>query len=225
LRSSSDAGGVRRIAAADRRAGRDAANFGHRNARCARHVVDVARNGGPGTRAIMLSRLLSALGLVLGVVVSISPALGACGKGKIPTYTDIQTIWYERSNCFGTCPSYQVLFSKNGDCYYVGYKYVSTVGTYGQTCSPDALKRATTVLLEHHFYRLNYDSSILVTDVPHYIVAAEACGVTSKLDWPAFQDRRDIESLFDSLDVITKRIRWHKISSSTAPMEQWLSLP
>jgi hypothetical protein len=66
---------------------------------------------------------------------------------------------------------------------------------------------------------------MLVLDAPHYIVAAESCGVTTKLDWPAFQDRRDIQSLFDSLDVITKSIRWHKISSSTAPIEQWLILP
>ena len=92
-------------------------------------------------------------------------------------------------------------------------------------CSSDAFRGATRVLQKHNFYRLNYDSSKLVTDVPHYIVAAQGCGVTTKLDWPAFQDREDIESLFDSLDVITKHIRWHKISSSTAPMEQWLDLP
>jgi hypothetical protein len=76
------------------------------------------------------------------------------------------------------------------------------------------------VLQRHEFYRLNYDSSVLVTDVPHYIVAAERCGVTTKLDWPAFQNRKDIESLFDGLDAVTERIRWHKISNSAEPMER-----
>jgi hypothetical protein len=72
---------------------------------------------------------------------------------------------------------------------------------------------------------LDYDSSILALDVPHYIVAAERCGVTTKLDWPAFESRRDIESLFDSLDALTQHIHWHKISDSTESMEQWLNLP
>lgn len=64
-----------------------------------------------------------------------------------------------------------------------------------------------------------------VLDAPHYIVAAERCGVTTKLDWPAYENRRDIESLFDGLDAITAGIHWHKISKSAAPMEQWLNLP
>jgi hypothetical protein len=39
---SSDARRLKRIAAADQRTGRGAANYGNRNARRARHVVDAA---------------------------------------------------------------------------------------------------------------------------------------------------------------------------------------
>ena len=116
-------------------------------------------------------------------------------------------------------------FWKDGDCYYVGYKYVSMLGRYAQACTSGILKRTVGVLQRHDFYHLNYDSSINVLDAPHYIVAAERCGVTTKLDWPAFQNRKDIESMFDSLDAVTKSIRWHKISSSTESMEYWLVLP
>ncbi len=80
-------------------------------------------------------------------------------------------------------------------------------------------------LQSHDFYHLNYDSSVLVLDAPHYIVAAERCGVTTKLDWPAYENRRDIKSLLDGLDAVTKGISWHKISDSTEPINQWLDMP
>jgi Domain of unknown function (DUF6438) len=164
--------------------------------------------------------LLIALSFLSAVAASISPGPAACGPGKVATYSDVQAVWYERTGCFGRCPGYQVVFSKYGDCYYIGFEYVLRLGRYAQTCSSNILKQATQVLQRHEFYRLNYDSSILVTDVPHYIVAAERCGVTTKLDWPAFQDRKDIESLFDGLDAVTEHIRWHKISNSAEPMER-----
>jgi hypothetical protein len=166
-----------------------------------------------------------AISFLLAIAVSTRLALAACGPGKVATYSDIEAVWYERTNCFGTCPGYQVAFGKDGDCYYVGYKYVSMLGRFAQTCTLGVLKRAVRVLRSHDFYHLNYDSSILVLDAPHYIVAAERCGVTTKLDWPAFQNRKDIKSMFDSLDVITKSVRWHKISNSTESMDQWLQLP
>jgi hypothetical protein len=134
----------------------------------------------------MLVRVVIAVGFTLTAIVNISQALAACGAGRAPTYKDIQTIWYERTSCFGTCPGYQVAFWSDGDCYYVGYKDVSRLGTYGQTCSSSVFRRAVVVLENDGFYRLDYDSSIMVMDAPHYIVAADRCGVTTKLDWPAF---------------------------------------
>lgn len=173
----------------------------------------------------MLGRLLIALSLALVTVSSHSRALGACGPGKVPAYSDIEAVWYARTGCFGHCPSYQVGFLKNGNCYYVGFKDLSRKGRYEQTCSFDIFKRVRMALQSHDFYHLNYDSSVLVLDAPHYIVAAERCGVTTKLDWPAYENRRDIKSLLDGLDAVTKGISWHKISDSTEPINQWLDMP
>src|SRR5579871_1604481 len=156
-----------------------------------------------GSRLVKVMWLRLLIALTLSLAASISPAMAACGPGKVPTYSDVEAIWYTRTNCFGKCPSYQVALWKDGDCYYVGYKYVSRMGRYAQTCTSDVFKRAVTVLEHRGFYHLDYDSSMLVFDAPHYIVAAERCGVTTKLDWPAYENRRDIESLFDSLDTIT----------------------
>ncbi len=174
----------------------------------------------------MLSRILSMLSLLLSIAASLSPAQAACGQGKVPTYGDIDAIRYERTNCFGKCPDYQVLFASRNECYYVGTQYVPKHGTYEAVCSPAVVKRAIAVLERQEFYSLNYDSSILVLDAPHYIISVERCGVTTKLDWPWREDRKDIESLFSELDVITDDIRWHKVSNSLeSPLPLVASIP
>lgn len=173
----------------------------------------------------MNRRRIAGFILISLLTANVSPAVAACGSGKVPNYTDIDAIWYQRTNCFGKCPGYEVAFYSDGDCYYVGYRYVSKLGRYGQTCTSRTFKRAKQILQSHDFYHLNYDSSVLVMDAPHYIVATQRCGVATKLDWPAFENRRDIESLLDGLDTITDNIHWHKISNSTELMEYWLNFP
>lgn len=163
------------------------------------------------------SRLCVALVVPMLFAISIAPAVGACGQGKTPTYSDIYAIRYERTNCFGKCASYEVLFTNNLDCYYVGYEYVAKRGTYKSVCTAGVLKRASAVLEAHDFFALNYNSSVLVTDLPHYVVAVERCGVTTMLNWPARGDRKDIESLFDGLDKITAEVGWQKASNSAEP--------
>jgi hypothetical protein len=148
------------------------------------------------------------------------PAYAACRPGKTPTYADIQSVSYERTGCRGRCPAYAVLFTGYSDCEYVGELYVSMPGTYANACAGATLNRAVAALRSHGFFALNYNSRIPVTDVPHYIVSAMRCGVTTTLDWPAYEDRRDIEALLDALDIITTGIRWSKRSDDTKP--KWI---
>jgi hypothetical protein len=95
----------------------------------------------------ILTRLLWALSFALTIAVTISPAWAACGQGKAPTYGDIDAIRYEGTNCFGKCPSYEVLFTKKRACYYVGIRYVSKIGTYQGTCSSATFAQAIAVLV------------------------------------------------------------------------------
>jgi Domain of unknown function (DUF6438) len=162
---------------------------------------------------------------ILMVVVNTSVADAACGRGA-PVYNDIDAVRFERTNCFGNCPAYQVLLTKDGDCYYVGMRNVKKVGTYKGTCSRGTLMRAIVALRSHDFYTLNYDSAVLVLDAPHYIVSVERCGVTTILDWPAHEPRKDIRALLDDLDQISESIRWQKISDSIqTPLEDTATIP
>lgn len=56
-------------------------------------------------------------------------ARAACGPGKVPSYSDISGLRYARTDCFGKCPSYEVLIWELG-LYYVGRTYVDRPGTY-----------------------------------------------------------------------------------------------
>lgn len=145
------------------------------------------------------------------------PAYAACGPGKIPTYADIQSVSYARTGCGGRCPTYKVFFTDYRDCWYVGELYVSMPGTYEDHCAATILKRAVAALRLHDFYALNYDSRVLVTDVEHVIVSAKRCGVTTTLDWPAYEDRQDIKLLLYALDKITMSMPWKKTSDDTEP--------
>jgi len=138
-----------------------------------------------------------------------APAIASCGAGKTPTYDDIQAVQYARTECFGKCPSYKVEFSTSGS-YYVGGLRAPRHGNYAAPYDSSVLEHAVDVVRRHDFFSINYDSSILVSDVPHLIVVVSRCGVTTKLDWPSYQHRQDIEGLMKDLDAITDGIRWQK---------------
>ena len=148
----------------------------------------------------------------------------SCGLGEQPTYQDIQAVRYTRTSCFGKCPAYEVLFSYFG-AYYAGRRWVNMTGTYEaetttnsefrKGITPQSLQLAAKLLERHHFFDLSIVPD-LVTDVPHYIIAVQRCDVTTKLDWPAYPERRDIEELFDDLDAITNSMHWTKTSDSDA---------
>ena len=126
-------------------------------------------------------------------------------------------------SAFGTCPDYEVLFSNHG-LYYVGRAYTSKRGTYEAT-DTRALRRAIAVLQQLEFFKLSVQPS-LIMDAPHFIVAAQRCGVSTKLDWPFFGSRPDIEALFDKLDGITNSLTWRKSSTSVeSPLNLLAPIP
>ncbi|MBV9271506.1 MAG: hypothetical protein JO165_10445 [Candidatus Eremiobacteraeota bacterium] len=145
--------------------------------------------------------------LVLSFFICVANARADCTIGKTMQYSDIEAIRYVRSACYGTCTNYEVLYSRLGN-YYVGRDHVKKLGTY-QGIDSAPLKDATALLRQQRFFEFHFEP-IMVTDVPHYIVAVQRCGVTTKLDWPAYSRNPKIERLFDSLDNITNRVDWHK---------------
>ena len=114
-------------------------------------------------------------------ILSSTPAV-ACGIGQVPKYSDISAVRYEKTACYGVCPNYEVLFSNRG-LFYVGRSNVAKHGTY-ESSDIRKFAEAVSLLSRLDFFAFRI-KPVLITDVPHYIVAVERCGVTTKLDWPA----------------------------------------
>jgi len=152
-------------------------------------------------------------GLVFAAAIcSAGPALAACGNGLPANYRDIESVKYEKTTCYGVCPSYQVAFSPGG-LTYTGRANVTRMGNY---TSADTAKFADVVSLlsKLDFYSFKVAPGF-VTDVPHFIVEVERCGVTRRIDWPALiypgvSGTHDIRDLFNGLDRITNSVNWHK---------------
>jgi hypothetical protein len=72
------------------------------------------------------------------------------GQHDIPHDT---VITLERTECFGTCPSYKLSISANGEVVFVGQRFVKRVGKVKGRISPDQLKQ-----LIAEFERINYFS-------------------------------------------------------------------
>jgi hypothetical protein len=154
-----------------------------------------------------------ALGFALAAAISsVAPAFAACGSGQIPNYRDIQAVRYEKTACFGVCPSYVVSLSRVG-LSYTGRSNVARIGRYE---SSETRKFADVVALlsKLDFFAIKI-KPVFITDVPHFIVEVERCGVTRKIDWPAMvfagvSGTQDIRALFNGLDRITNSVAWHK---------------
>ena len=153
------------------------------------------------------------LGLTLAAAVcSAAPAFAACGNGQTPNYRDIQSVRYEKTACYGVCPSYAVSFSP-ARLTYEGRSNVARLGLYE---SPETGKFQDVVALlsQFDFYSFTI-KPIFVTDVPHFIIDVERCGVTRRIDWPALvypgvYGTHDIRDLFNRLDRITNSVNWRK---------------
>jgi hypothetical protein len=141
-----------------------------------------------------------------------APALAACGNGQTPNYRDIRAVRYEKTACYGVCPSYAVSFSA-ARLTYDGRSNVARIGSYTSS-ETGKFYDVVALLAKLDFYSFTV-KPVFVTDVPHFIVEVERCGVSKRIDWPAgiwpgVSGARDIRDLFDGLDRITNSVAWHK---------------
>ena len=148
----------------------------------------------------------------LASLFSMAPAFAACGNGQTPGYGDVSVVRYEKTVCFGVCPSYEVSFSPRV-LTYEGRANVTKMGRY-ESSETAKFSDIIALLAKFDFYSFKI-KPVFVTDVPHYIISVERCGATKTLDWPALvypavSGSHDIRALFNGLDRITDGVRWQK---------------
>jgi hypothetical protein len=80
----------------------------------------------------------------------------------------------ERSTCFGTCPSYQIYFDKNGNATYRGNLYVRTVGPESLKITREEVAKIFEMLDETNFFSLDERAFSFCFDTPSISITVSA---------------------------------------------------
>jgi hypothetical protein len=186
----------------------------------------------PPSKKLNLGQLIRLVALALLWSGQPLSTLASCGRDKTPTYSDISAIRILRTECIAQCPSYEAVFSQLG-LYYVGRVNMLRIGTYNAEIpsvyrpgtKPKSLEAAISILRAARFFELSLVPS-LATDVPHVIIAAQRCDVTTRIDYADYGQRPDVDSLANRLDKLVTQITWKRESKSLdSPLAGFASIP
>lgn len=137
------------------------------------------------------------------------------GIGSIDEYLQqlkIKKIIYKRTACFGTCPSYEVSFDKNGDAEYNGLYFVKKIGKYKGKIDRYIFARLTYLLDKFDVLDLKDDYSSHISDASAAILTIEFENKELK-SIRNYNDYGPIElwGIDKVIEAITKEIKWHKV--------------
>ncbi len=129
---------------------------------------------------------------------------------------NFDSLYFERTSCYGTCPVYKAKIYSDGSMVYTGRVFVEKVGTYKATVSPDLIIEMLGLMREVGFAKMLdvYDTAI--TDVPSTITEfwgkldgdVKHKKVMNRADGP--QQLRILEKHIDFM--IHRAQNWEKIS-------------
>ncbi|MBI1268413.1 MAG: hypothetical protein GC193_13380 [Cryomorphaceae bacterium] len=163
----------------------------------------------------------------LAILLFIAAGMAAC-KGKknvveVPVVTEeitenalvidetdesepVQVIYYERTVCFGTCPSFIFTIDSDGSASYEGRNFVDLIGKHSGESSPMDIASVMKIAKEVGYDTLQtaYDNP-LVMDLPSTITIIGEKKVLNRYQGPA------LEGLYNHLDKLIAEIQWTKI--------------
>ena len=115
----------------------------------------------------------------------------------------VEVIFYERTACFGTCPSFIFRAMDNGQVYYQGRNFVDMIGNYKAETNP---ANYAPVFMKAH--AMGYDTladrydNQLVTDLPAVITDLNGKRVYNRYQGP------DLRELYAEIDSLIATIEW-----------------
>jgi hypothetical protein len=120
------------------------------------------------------------------------------------------TITLERTDCYGTCPSYTVSLSTDG-VVFEGRKYVAAHGRHTGTADANDVRKLAKKFVDADFYSMDASYTASVTDNPAYMLTVTIDGCSKKVDdyvgsWvgmPAV-----ITELENDVDSLARTDRW-----------------
>ncbi len=138
------------------------------------------------------------------------------GFGNIDEYLQqekIKEIIYQRTTCFGDCPSYEVTFYKSGKAEYIGYYFVKMKGKFKGNIDKYIFARLTYLLEKDSILNLNDDYSSRISDASAAILTIEFENKKLK-SIRNYNNYGPIElwGIDKVIEAVTKEINWSKKS-------------
>jgi Domain of unknown function (DUF6438) len=115
----------------------------------------------------------------------------------------------ERSECFGTCPSYLLTLDGSGKVSYLGRNHVAVKGLQTGVVSAEAFKGLVDEFFKADYFALqdSFDSDI--TDVPHAITSLMIDGKTKRI-FDRDGAPAKLRALENQIDVVAGSDKWVK---------------
>jgi len=157
--------------------------------------------------------------LLLSVACAASPAAQPPIENHTAAKTFDLTIQFERTGCYGTCPSYTVAIDTLGRVKWHGAQYVTTVGDAVGHVDPTRLEALDKAIDVAQFFTLDSRgnppcknhgrcATVICTDTPHSRLAITRGNKTNAIDFDHCGGRPELERLFDLIDQVAGTKRW-----------------
>ena len=132
------------------------------------------------------------------------------GHGNIVTNHGISEIGFERTGCYGTCPSYTFIITSGGKCRYEGGKHAKIEGKKTGRVSIIEFHRLAEFLLSIQFFALKDEYTASLTDSSSTFTTATLNGKRKIIDNYAGLGPAQLWAVEQILDGMVTRARWDK---------------
>lgn len=121
----------------------------------------------------------------------------------------VQAFYYERTVCFGTCPSFSFEVFSDGKCTYTGRNFVDMIGKYkGQVTETQMNSiRLQAIALGYDTLKEKYDQP-MVSDLPSTITIIDGKRVLNRYQGP------DLKLLYASFDSLIIDVDWEGVENN-----------
>lgn len=123
----------------------------------------------------------------------------------------ISKIGLERTFCYGTCPAYSILISKQGIVNYEGFGHVERQGVHTGKISPYYLRRLFTYIENTSFFEMHDTYTDSVTDNPTSYTLVVKDGKEKIIKNYANSGPFELWSIEQHIDSLYSKIEWDSL--------------
>lgn len=129
----------------------------------------------------------------------------------------LDRIQLERTECFGECPVYRLMLSRDGRAAYEGMAHVERMGRYVGEIPLRTFARLVFAVQRISFMDFDEDYSVRVTDLPSTIITVveSETGAEHRVRDYGGQAPPEFWMLAETLDAVAARIEWSRWGDSS----------